>query len=368
MGTNSLVRFITVALTSLAWGAEPVPSDLSPTMQRMTEAVLAGDPGAFLACVDDGDPVFHKEQENWAKDLIEHRPISFEINFSDRDFVVHADGSVTARLEMDWRMDERARKRSVSFPAKFVPDGGGWRYAGEQWVRVRAPGVEVLVEPELRQIGLHIASVLPGVRRHIDDMMDVHVDRVQQVKVYRSMEHLQQSIYLSYSDPLGGWNEPGEAIKMIGDEDQSGRALRTLLAHEYGHCATFDLGAHATDMPWWVLEGVAEYCSATVVGGSERALRRVQNWAEFDKLRSWDQLSDFRGEAMNHQAYVYTQGHHMIDYLARRFGLDEVVRWLAAMAQGESIENATDLVWHETWDQIDAEWRESLGVTSTPQP
>ncbi len=331
----------------------------------MAAAVLAGDAGAYLACVDPTDPVLHKEQENWAKDLLIHRPAEFAITLDPDEIAIQPDGSVVVMLEMTWTMPEAA-ERSIGYPARFVRRDGHWLYAGEQWVRVRAPGVEVLVEPELRNVGVHIAAVLPSVRRRVDELMDTHVDRVQQVKVYKSMSHMQHSIYLSYADPLGGWNEPGESIKLLGDEAQSGRALRALLAHEYGHCATFDLGPHATDMPWWVLEGVAEHCSALITGRAGRGSRRVDSWARSGNLRTWDQLADFRGEAMNHQGHVYAQGHAMVAYLDDRFGFDRVVAWLTAMAQGQSLEDATIAAFEAAWPEIDAAWRASLGAGEAP--
>lgn len=359
MNLRSLAALFVLAASALA--ADPVPADLGPTLDRMAAAVRAGDAEAYLACVDPADPVLHKEQENWAKDLLVHRPAEFSVTIRPGEFSLQPDGSIVATLDMTWTMPE-ARKRSVGYPARFVQRDGQWLYAGEQWVRVRAPGVEVLVEPELRNVGVHIAAVLPSVRRRVDDMMGTHVDRVQQVKVYRSMGHLQHSIYLSYTDPLGGWNEPGEAIKLLGDQTQSGRALRSLLAHEYGHCATFDLGPRATDMPWWVLEGVAEHCSSVVTGVAGRGARRVDSWARSGNLRSWDQLTDFRGEAMNHQGHVYAQGHAMIAHLDQRFGLDRVVAWLAGMAQGQSLESATLAVFDASWSEIDAAWRAGLGA------
>lgn len=354
-----------VVLAPSAWAADPVPADLGPTLDVMAEAVRAGDADAYLACVDASDPVLLKEQENWAKDLLIHRPAEFAVTLEPDEFAVQPDGSVVARLHMTWTMPE-ARKRSIEYPARFVHREGQWLYAGEQWVRVRAPGVEVLVEPQLRNLGVHIAAVLPSVRRRVDDMMGTHVDRVQQVKVYQSMAHLQHSIYLSYTDPLGGWNEPGEAIKLLGSQAQNGRALRSLLAHEYGHCATFDLGPHATDIPWWALEGVAEHCSAVVTGSAARGARRVDSWARSGNLRTWDQLADFRGEAMNHQGHVYAQGHAMIAYLDERFGLDRVVDWLGHMAQGKSLEQSTREAFGGDWAEIDAAWREGLGVDDAP--
>lgn len=357
----ALLSVLLSASIALSAPADPVPADLGPTLDSMAAAVLDGDAEGYLACVDAADPVLHREQENWARDLLLHRPAAFAITLDPGQLTMQPDGSVVTNLAMTWTMPG-AIERSVGYPARFVQRDGRWLYAGEQWVHVRAPGVEVLVEPELRNVGLHIAAVMPSVRRRIDDMMGTHTDRVQQVKVYRSMSHLQHSIYLSYTDPLGGWNEPGEAIKLLGNQVQSGRALRSLLAHEYGHCATFDLGPHATDMPWWVLEGVAEHCSAIVTGSAGRGARRVDNWARSGDLRSWEQLADFRGEAMNHQGHVYAQGHAMIAYLDQRFGFDRVVAWLTAMAQGKSLEEATLTTFESAWTDVDAAWRVSLGA------
>lgn len=357
---------LTIAAQVLA--SDPVPADLGPTLERMSAAVLAGDADAYLACVHRADPVLLKEQENWAADLAEHTPGSFELSLRDAHFAVQPDGSVVVPIEMTWKMQGLSRRRTVDYTARFVYDDGQWLYAGEQWVRVRAPGVEVLVEPEEKQLGLHIAAVLPSVRRQVDDLMQVHVDRVQQVKVYTSMQHLQQSIYLSYKDPLGGWNEPGESIKMLANDSQSGRAMRILLAHEYGHCATFDLGSQANHMPWWLLEGVAEYCSAHVAGGRSDMQRLVRSWAEKGDLREWDQLADFRGEAMKHQAHVYSQGHHMVAYVANRFGQATLVAWLRAMANGQSLDEATQAALGTTWSSIDTDWRATLPMPAVKKP
>src|SRR5690606_2758355 len=109
-------------------------------------------------------------------------------------------------------------------------------------------------------IANHAVRALPEVRERIIPEMgleddDELRDRVQHIKIYTSMAHLQFSIYMSYTDPLGGWNEPGESIKILAARDLSRRAVRMLLGHEYGHVASFQYGPQATDMPWWILEG-----------------------------------------------------------------------------------------------------------------
>lgn len=339
---------------------EPRAADLSPTIERMERAVLAADGLGFLLEVDRADAVFFTEQTAWAKDLAGHAPAAFDIEIDDAGFATHPDGTVTLPMAMAWRLEPDGRERRVAFTGRFVGQGGAWRYAGETWLRVEAPGVVVLTDPQFRTEAVHIAAIMPGVRRRVHEMLGVEVAEPQQVKVYASMEHLQQSIYLSYTDPIGGWNEPGEAIKMTADSGGSGRALRTMLAHEYGHCASFAYGPEAINMPWWALEGVAEYCSTEMVGGAGRMERQVARWARGGDLKDWKQLADFRGEAMNHMAFVYGQGHSIVRYIVDAYGIEALRGWLRAMAGGKTLDEATREALGVEFGALDAAWRGSI--------
>src|SRR5262245_31001326 len=44
-------------------------AQLDDLMRRMSDAVRAADPAAYLSCVSLVDPCFATEQKNWAKDL-----------------------------------------------------------------------------------------------------------------------------------------------------------------------------------------------------------------------------------------------------------------------------------------------------------
>lgn len=351
----SLTTFFTPL--ACADSAPPTIADIEPTIERMESAASNGDGTAFLAEVDRSDPVFFQEQKMWAKDLKDHTPVDFDIKLSPDRFASHADGSVTVPMSMSWKPEPKARTRTVNFTGRFVERDGSWRYAGETWLRVEAPGVIVLSDPRFKTEAIHIAAVLPGVRDAVHEILGVVVEADQQVKVYADMTHLQQSIYLSYTEPLGGWNEPGEAIKVMGNEGQSGRALRSLLAHEYGHCATFAMGDESTNMPWWVLEGVAEYCSAELVGSPRRMERQVALWAKNDNLRTWEQLADFRGEAMNHMGHVYNQGHSMVRFIVDTYGIEKLRAWLRILAGGATLDKASTNALSESWDDIDQAWR-----------
>lgn len=338
-------------------------------LREMTAAVSNADQDRFLACVCLSDPIFAMEERNWAKDLGRKRPEKFEARLADEesDLTPGTDGAVAAKVTMVWQMPDQ-RERTLTIPCRFVAAPKGLLFAGEDWHVMEAPGVRVYFFQGAERAAKAVADVLPDVRKHTEKLFELENDtnltqRVQEVKLYTSMKHLQESIYLSYSDGLSGWNEPGESIKVrtSGNLREPG-FMKVLLGHEYGHVATFELGPQANDMPWWILEGVAELSAEHYSHDTREVDRTVRKWANDDKLVPWDKLADFRGEALNHQQNVYTQGHHMVSYITERFCNTKRNDWMRAMANGASMEDATKRVLGLTFAELDAQWRESLAA------
>jgi len=244
------------------------------------------------------------------------------------------------------------------------------RFQGEESTGGIAPAkgdqrrVRVKYFPGFEDVAARIVQVLPDVRDHVDEGFGGRIDRVQEVKLYPNMKHLQESIYLSYTDGLSGWNEPGESIKLLVSPRSSASRLRSLLAHEYGHVATFEFGPHANDMPWWVLEGVAELSSERFAGGGRDADAMVIQWSRRDRLSAWDDLADFHtvqaSTRRDLQAQVYKQGQHMLGYISERFGREGRNKWLRAMSQGKTIDEATRETLGMSFADLDEQWRAAV--------
>lgn len=347
--------------------SEPAPAlhdQITDLLGRMTAAVSAADPQAYLACVSLTDPCFATEQRNWAKDLTRNAPEHFEATIGDSEPTLAPDGAALVKLRMSWRLPGGS-DHSLTYPARFVRGETGWLYAGESWKIAGADRVTIFYEGDLGDAAKNVAEVLPGVRAHVHEGFGLESDtnltqRTQEVKLYASMKHLQQSIYLSYRDALDGWNEPGESIKIL-SRDNTGKAmLQGLLAHEYGHVATFELGPTATDMPWWILEGVADLSAQSYTHDWPSVDRTVRRWAEKGELVEWSRLADFHGEATQHMVQVYYQGHHMVGYISDRFGREKRNDWLRAMANGASLDDATRKALGLAFTQLDHDWRQTL--------
>lgn len=358
---------------------EPQRAAIEGAMNQMKQAVLAGDGAAYLAHVVPaagrlGDAVFRKEQENWAKDFKGHVPAEFDLVIDDEATPARFTAErAEFDLKMKWRMSAPEgqpprRSREVAMPVVFRLDDqrpeSGWLFAGENWVVVEGEegvGIRVMCSAGLERAARDAVAVFPEVRRHVEEGFEEKVPHVQEVKIYASMRHLQASIYLSYVDSLGGWNEPGESIKVLGSAATSKAALRPLLAHEFGHVATFEYGPHATDIPWWILEGVAEMSSEEFSKNLwDMTERMVRNWARADTLAKWDDITDFRSTPTRLHMYVYRQGQHMVGYISDKYGRAGRNAWLRAMAQGKSLDEATKEALHLSFDDLDRQWRASL--------
>jgi hypothetical protein len=396
----------------------------------MQEAVRAGDGPGYLAHVVQadgplGDACFRQEQVGLAGDFAKRPVRDFELSVDDTPMAL-ADLSVPkeqqwpttppkltptraeVRLTMAWTpAGERPANedkgagpggggggegakvgpsRRLSLPVVFVRAGPGerWLYAGERWathVREADAAIEfagTLVrfaegdKLQAKEASI-IAAQMPRIRKEIDGHFGVRVGRVQEVKLYRSMTHLQASIWLNYTDALAGWNEPGESIKVL-ISHATVRKLLEFVAHEYGHVASFELGPRATEAPWWALEGCAELASAPFrTDAKAKRDRRVLAWFSAGNLAPWEAISPFplAPEHERYSRHVYTQGEHVLAFISERFGIPAYRAFLRELTSGKGTDQASVAALLKPWAEVDRLWREDLAAqakaTGTPK-
>ncbi len=325
-------------------------------LRAMERAVLAKDAGAYMTLVDTADAEFVQEQRYFANDFVRAGPDEFALTVGP---LTSSDGSATGELTMVWRMPGK-KERTVGWDARFVEHDGSWRYAGETWERFEAPGVIVMHDPGLDELAKLTAEAFAVVRGHVEELFELtdtpQPKHTQKIKIYGNMAHLQASICLAYEQSLGGWNEPGESIKLLASRRTSPKQLQSLLAHEYGHCCTFVLGEKANNMPWWTLEGVAEL-AAEKYGRGGPPHTQVQQWHTRKQLADWADITDFHTTKPSMGGFVYSQGHHMVWYIKETHTAKKLNQWLRAMSRGLTIDEATKEVLGMDFATLDANWR-----------
>lgn len=366
-GSQRLRGWIALTVSLAAFLASPSASladvaALRPLLDRMTKAVLGADADAYMTCVDPADAAFVQEQKNWAADL-KRKPVTAFTIALDESKSRETNTAIVVPLTMSWTID--GLDRSLQVRAKFAARDGAWLFAGEDWRRLESGAVTVLYADGLEPAAKRLGEIAPEVVEHVEAGFGLEIDHGHQVKLYSSMNHLQASIYLSYTDGLAGWNEPGESVKMLVSSNDSAQSMKPTLAHEFGHVATFLMGPTANKMAWWIQEGVAELAAERYAGKSDRAMR---NAARRNQLRSWDKLSDFHNTAPQDMMMVYSQGHAMIGFISDRFGREKRNAWIRAMSNSKTLNEATREMFGLTFDELDAQWRESLKPANAGAP
>jgi Peptidase MA superfamily len=371
-----------VSAASIALADSPLPADsiesirVHQVIDAMQAAITKADTGAYMALVDPTDPIFATEQRAWITDVSTHpvEDISFKIAWNE-PVRLQDDGSVIAPIEIEWHVVGEELDRNFTYEALFLPvasPNGQWVFAGRAWEvsLLDTPGVRVYSDALHEDLARLAQERVPVLRDTIakDMNQDTYLSNPKEivVKVYPDMASLQASIYMSYTDPLSGWNEPGESIKVLGRTKFSQKRIDPLLAHEIGHAVSFEFGPEINNAPWWTLEGIAEEAAGLFRDSFASKTKRIASMAKNDNLRDWPLLADFRGEANNHARHVYLQGWSMIDYITRTFGRKQRNDWFTDLGAGQSLDEASTQALGMSFDQLDQAWQQWLADFEPP--
>lgn len=356
---------ILLAFPVAAQGA--LADELAGTLDAMSAAAVAGDSDAYLEHIATDEPEFLVEQVAWARGITRITPDMLTYTFLTEP-AIGDDGEATAEVRITWNTPNwEGDDRELDLPVRFVMEDGNWHFGGRDWEELDSDGVRVLYVDGNSGMARDTIAMWPDIKEHVEAGFELELDHPQVVKLYGSMQELMFSIYPSYVEQLGGWNEPGESIKVL-SRGVNRQWLQAVLAHEYGHALTFAMGGadiplaveRAHSMPWWVLEGSAELGANKFHRAYDRAQRLVPEWHANDSLADWGDLTNFYETDPADYGYVYVQGLHFVAYVSDRFGRTARNAWLRGMMSGETLEDATTAAFGVTFTELDADWRRSI--------
>ena len=141
------------------------------------------------------------------------------------------------------------------------------------------------------------------------------------------------------------------------------------LTHELAHIFVGRAAGGSTALvPLWLNEGLAEY------GNLDKGLSYVYylDWAvDTNRLTPFTRLQSFPGDP-NMVIVSYGQSRDFVEYLIETYGEDKIAETLASIAEGRSGDIAIRNVYGKTVQQLDNDWRASIGadpyVAPTPTP
>ncbi|MCA9271788.1 MAG: hypothetical protein KDA31_01960 [Phycisphaerales bacterium] len=354
-----------LVLTSSVALAEPsLRDDLESTLSGMAASALAADMDGYLEYIWQGEPTLYQEHWAWAKDIERIAPdvLIYELMSEP----VQEGDEAFADLRITWNTENwDGANRVIDLPVRFVHEDGKWFYADRDWEEKDGDGVRILFVAGLEESADRALEIWPSIKESVEAGFARTLDHPQVIKMYTSMPELQFSIFPAYVEPLGGWNEPMESIKLVGRDFSRGH-LKGVISHEYGHAMMFAVPPHdiaverAHAVPWWVHEGVAEFAAQGFTPNRGRSKFAVEHWLDTGELRQWDELTDFYTVKPEHYGQVYTQGRHMIGYIDETFGADARREMMESLMEGMTLNEASEHALGESWDTVDQEWRMSI--------
>jgi hypothetical protein len=345
--------FVVLVLSS-SLGFASAESDLKILVSKMQTAILTQDKSAYLELVDLSDPIFKIEHQRFIDDWMQILVKKLEL-----DMELLEENENDARGLLTWKYQNKdGDVLTSSYRAVFHKMQNTWRYAGESWQRVQAQNVDVLFMIGLEGQAQQVLELLPDITKHVADNLEFESQKPITVKMYDSDETVTQSVGLSWT-LFGGWNEPDEAIKISG---YTGATISSsLLAHEITHNYAFEhFGSHS--FPWWLDEGLAEFVASRYWTASKlnKKLSTVSNWAIFNMLEPWDNISDLNATPTPLWDFVYLQGFAFVQYLSTAYGQSTRNRWLSEISSGKNLTQAAEIAFGASFDQINQDFRSWL--------
>ncbi len=139
----------------------------------------------------------------------------------------------------------------------------------------------------------------------------------------------------------------------------SDAGVRGTVAHEMSHIIVgMATDNPYTDLPRWLDEGLAMYAEGELPTDNRRALEQaIRN----DALISVRSLSSYVGDPAQVDLF-YGEAYSLVDFMLTTYGREKMDKLLDALQDGFSVTEALDKIYGLTIDELDLQWRESLGL------
>ncbi len=183
------------------------------------------------------------------------------------------------------------------------------------------------------------------------------------IYIYGSYDDLRDAI-LYEPGWVGGQAFPEYNIVIIGISPDNLDWGRTTVMHELTHV----VAGHFTfsclsDLPTWLVEGLAMYSEGGLDSFSEKQLQTAIRNNTLLTLRS---LSSAFSEESDRANLSYSQSYSVVKFLIDTYGQDKMNALLVALRNGEAIDNALQQVYGFDTEGLEAAWRQAIGAPPPP--
>ncbi|MGQ9492927.1 MAG: peptidase MA family metallohydrolase [Anaerolineae bacterium] len=274
---------------------------------------------------------------------------------------------VGAGIEYYWRIvdgEGHERKTStVSF--RYEDDRFAWKTLAGDKITLYWYGSD---EAQAR----HLLDYATKSLARLQDEMGVDLDRSISIYAYQSKSDMslalprKSEVYDERIVTLGVVVDEGTLLLLGSHPD-----VEHTIAHELAHVVVGLVTDNPyAEVPRWLDEGLAMYSEGELPAANRRALEQA---IRRDQLISVRSLSGYVGDPAQVDLF-YGEVYSLVEFMLRTYGKEKMAELLAAIREGLYQEEALQRVYGFGLDELDAQWRKSLGLlprgalTLTPSP
>ncbi|MFN3742307.1 MAG: peptidase MA family metallohydrolase [Anaerolineales bacterium] len=183
------------------------------------------------------------------------------------------------------------------------------------------------------------------------------------IYVYGSYDDLRDAVLYEPSW-TGGQAFPEYSIVIIGIPPSNLDWGRAATVHELTHV----VAGHFTfsclsDLPTWLVEGLAMYSEGELDAASQRQLDKAIQANTLLTLRS---LSSAFSEEADRASLSYSQSYSVVKFLIDTYGQEKMKALLIALREGQAIDDALTQVYGFNVDGLEDAWRKAVGAPPPP--
>lgn len=270
---------------------------------------------------------------------------------------------VGERIEYEWRVVDTAgdQLRTSPLELEYADDRFDWQTTAKDNIILFWYGSS---EGEARRL---LDYALDSLAR-LQEEMGVVLKEPVRIYTYRSKSDMSLALPRqsdAYDDRILtlGVVVDDATLLLLGPHSE----VAGTIAHELSHIVVgLATDNPYTEIPRWLDEGLAMYAEGELPTGNRRAL---QDAIERDQLISVRSLSGYTGDPAQVDLF-YGEVYSLVDYVLKSHGADKMTQLLDAFTEGVAQEKALQRVYGFGIDELDARWRQSLGLQArgTPSP
>jgi len=253
-----------------------------------------------------------------------------------------------------WTLVDQEGTKHHTEPVAFVYEDDRF-----DWRMISSPEITLLWYEDEEQARSLFDDAMAALRR-LEDEIGVHMEQPVRIYAYQKSADMRAALF-AHSE---GYDARVLTMGVVVSDDTllllaSHRDAHLTIAHELSHVVVgFATDNPYSDLPRWLDEGLAMYAQGELQEANQRALARS---IRDDTLISVRSLSGYTGIPEEVDLY-YGEVHSLVEYLIRTHGKEKMTELLATCREGIRQEDALTRVFGFGLDQLDSDWRASLGL------